>query len=126
MTWEGPPPPEYREVVKSQNGTYRLLIENIEHRASSSLADLVSHYQMRDEDELRDVGESAIRNQLTVKNNAAREVDLLGKLMDHAPVLPKLEADRVEAQVKELLSELQAQGLSDSEVRKQMHGGLLQ
>ena len=123
VTWEGPPPPEYREVVKSQNGTYRLLIENIEHRAPSSLADLVSHYQMRDEDELRDVVESAIRNQLTVKNNAAREVDLLGKLMDHAPVLPKLEADRVEAQVKkELLSELQAQGLSDSEVRKQMDG----
>ena len=87
MTWEGPPPPEYREVVKSQNGTYKLSIENIEHRAPSSLADLVSHYQMRDEDELRDVVESAIRNQLTVKNNAAREVDLLGKLMDHAPVL---------------------------------------
>ena len=123
VTWEGPPPYEYRELVNGQDGTYRLSIEKIEHRAPSSLADLVSHYQMRDEDELRDVVESAIRNQLALKNNAARENALLGKLMDHAPVLPKLEADRVESQVtKQLLSELQAKGLSDSEVREQMDG----
>ena len=123
VSWDGPPPHDYRDLVQGQDGTYRLLIEKIEHRVPSSLADLVSHYQMRDENELRDVVESSIRNQLAVKNNAAKESALLGKLMDHAPVLPKLEADRVESQAtKQLLSELQAQGLSDSEVRERMDG----
>lgn len=123
VTWDGPPPPEYREVVKAQLGTYRLLIENIEHRVPSSLAELISHYQMRDEHELRDVVEAAIRNQLEVKNNAARENALLSKLMDNAPDLPKVEAELVESQAtQELLSQLQAQGLSDSEVRDQMDG----
>lgn len=123
LTWDGPPPPEYRQVVKAQNGTYRLLIEKIEHRVPCSLADLVSHYQMRDENELRDVVEAAIRNQIVVKNNAARESALIGELLNYAPLLPKIELDQIESQVlKQLLSEFQAEGLSDSEIRDRMDG----
>ena len=123
VSWDGPPPHEYRDLVQGQDGTYRLLIEKIEHRVPSSLADLVSHYQMRDENELRDVVEAAIRNQLVVKNNAARESALLGDLLNHAPLLPKVEIDQIESQVqRQLLSELQAEGLSDSEIRDRMNG----
>ena len=32
---------EYKELVNGQDGTYKLSIENIEHRVPSSLADLI-------------------------------------------------------------------------------------
>lgn len=123
IVWEGQAPTDANSSLVTAKARYGLKIRNVDHRDPASVKDVVDHYGMKSEAELRQVIESGIKARLNSKNAQFREGVLLQNLLSFAPDIPPSILEQVEKEATEkFVNELQSAGLSESEVKEKLEG----
>ena len=123
IAWESQAPIDTDSLLGSGKARHALTIHNVENRDPASIKDVVEHYGMSSEKELRQVIESGIKARLGSKNSQIREGVLLQNLLSFAPEIPHSILEQVEKEATEkFVNELQSAGLSESEVKEKLQG----